>query len=341
MSGPNPRVLKRLISLILATQLLLACNSPGSDQSQLDTPGSTDSPGNVQTGLQTNQTLSIEGQLREYHLYLPEQKEHAAIVVLLHGHGSNNDELLGLTGAPAPFKVWLEIAERENLILLVPKGLSGADDDLGWNDCRSDATGNPASDDVAFIRQLISETVNRYGADARRVYVNGISNGGHMSIRLGLEAADSITAFAAVAAANAANSQCGDQALAVAAMFINGTADPILPYDGGAMASSRGAVLSAAQSVDFWVQHNSALSTPEISALANLNNDDDSSIEQHFYPNAANGAEVMLLKITGGGHISPSIEQRISNLAQFILGPQNGDIEMAEQVWSFFKMQSR
>ena len=44
-----------------------------------------------------------------------------------------------------------------------------------------------------------------------------------------------------------------------------------------------------------------------------------------------------LYKIGGGGHTEPSIKERYSGPFELQVGLQNNDIEMADEVWQFFK----
>jgi len=46
--------------------------------------------------------------------------------------------------------------------------------------------------------------------------------------------------------------------------------------------------------------------------------------------------QVALLRIDGGGHVEPSIAQRLGRLYKPIVGPQNADLESAEEAWAFF-----
>ncbi|MFO1328165.1 MAG: hypothetical protein U1F56_12470 [Rubrivivax sp.] len=57
---------------------------------------------------------------------------------------------------------------------------------------------HPVPDDVGGLRELARLLVSDWGADARRLYVSGFSNGGEMAFRLAAEAS---TTFAAVASA--------------------------------------------------------------------------------------------------------------------------------------------
>jgi len=109
----------------------------------------------IERGLLLDQTITIEGVARNYHIYIPNNPINAPVVLLFHGNGGDYDAMLGLTGVKAPYRVWLDIALQENVIVIVPNGTLGSNDKRGWNDCRSDAWENPNVDDAAFIDQLL------------------------------------------------------------------------------------------------------------------------------------------------------------------------------------------
>jgi polyhydroxybutyrate depolymerase len=48
----------------------------------------------------------------------------------------------------------------------------------------------------------------------------------------------------------------------------------------------------------------------------------------------------MLYKINNGGHAEPSQTERYGNFFLSIVGNQNGDFEMANEIWEFFKEKS-
>ncbi len=294
--------------------------------------------GPIGHGLITDQRLTVAGVPRDYHLYLPREPARAPLIILFHGHNSSSDETLGLSGTPSPDRIWLQIAEREKLILAVPNGRFVSRREKGWNDCRADAPSNSRADDVAFSARLIEHLVETYQADASRVYVHGISNGGHFAIRLALEIPEKITAFAAVAAAHAAVSECRDASTPVSALFMNGTADPLLPYAGGQMKGNRGQVWSTERSVAYWLARNGIGEQPQRVEIPERNASDGSRIEKLIYRHGAHDTAVVLYQIVGGGHRAPSLRHRSGGmLLGRILGKQNGDIEMAEEIWSFFR----
>lgn len=288
-------------------------------------------------GWHKNQTIDVSGTSRNFHVYLPENVTNAPIVILLHGNRSNNDEIMGFTNVKAPYKTWEGIAQQENIILVAPNGTNGSSGHRGWNDCRNDASGNPDSNDVLFIDNLIDFILSEHQADGSKVFAVGTSNGGHMAMRLAQEIPGKLTAFAAIVASNPVNSQCTNSTVPISALFINGTEDPINPYEGGEMSSNRGKVLSGQETIAYWVNRNQTDTSPMISDFADTDTSDECTVKKHLYANGANNTQVAFLEVIGGGHTEPSIAERYGNLFKAVVKEQNGDIEMADEVWNFFK----
>ncbi|MDH4169966.1 MAG: hypothetical protein OEW42_10280 [Acidimicrobiia bacterium] len=258
---------------------------------------------------------------------MPAQAQGAPLVVLLHENGIDPDALLGLNGEPAPFGVWLDIAEREGFAVAAPMG------ERGWNDCRSDAPSNPSDDDVEFIGALIDEVTATYGTDPSRVFATGLSNGGHMSIRLAEEAPDRIAGFAAIAAADSAASECVSSQTLVPALFMNGSADGLMPFDGGAMINGA-MVFASDETVARWVERNGAAEAT-VETVDDVDPDDGSTVTISRYGAEPGGAPVVFYAVDGGGHNEPSLTEELVGQPPR-RGPQNRDIEMAEEVWRFF-----
>ncbi|TMM59042.1 hypothetical protein FEE95_06305 [Maribacter algarum] len=331
----------KLIPFYIVLFLALSCSKKDDD-----TPIEQDSA----KGLLENLKIDISGEEREYHLYIPQNSENVPVVFLFHGNKSDNDQLIGIGGLfnrdiKAPYKVWLSIAEQENIILVIPKGLEGSTGDNGWNDCRNDAGGNPDSNDALFSSTLIDVVLDTYKGNASKVYAVGTSNGGHMAMRLAHEIPDKLTAFAAIVASNPVNSQCSNSTMPISALIMNGTDDPINPIEGGLVGlggsnqGNRGEVLSGQETIDYWVSRNQTDTTPITTDFPDLDSSDNSIVKKHIYSNGANNTEVAFYEVIGGGHTEPSIAERYTNAfkALFMVKEQNGDIEMANEVWDFFK----
>ncbi len=326
------------LNLIKIVFVLLLLNSCGSSDSR--------DPEYLEAGLYKDQLISIDSVDRNYGFYIPanlDKSNSYPLVFLFHGNGSSMDDLMGFSGKPAPFKVWMDIADENQLIIIFPQGLEGGSGKAGWNDCRADATANPVEDDVLFIETLMDLFIANYSVDPQRIYASGISNGGHMSIRLALDLPDKIAAIAVVAAAMPADSVCASATSGISVAFINGTADPILPYNGGTIGNvsdGRGTVLSTLDSVDAWIATN-VTTTSQTVDFTDLDDTDNSTVTEELYGGGFQGSEVALFEVTGGGHTEPSLTELYSNLYQLLVGKQNRDMEMADEVWNFFSNKSK
>ncbi len=305
----------------------------------LKTVNNTDTP---TTGLFT-ENIIVDGQSRRYAYYIPSNMadDPRPLVFSLHGGGIYIEDMTGESGHKTPYKLWMEIAEEEKLIIVYPEGLNGAYDKPTWNDCRANSSVSSTSDDVHFIRLLIDTLSARFSIDSNRVYSCGTSNGGLMSLRLAVELNDKIAAVAAVAAAMPDTSECTPPGKPMPVLFMNGTADSHLPYEGGTVSDppkpEYGTVYSTEESVRIWTTLDQTDTIPKVYAFPDLDPADSSTVVRYTYANGVNGTEVVLYKVIGGGHNAPSIKEQYSRLFEQYFGHQNHDIEMVREVWAFFK----
>ncbi len=330
------------ITYILILMLIIGCTTSdsGDDEDITSMAIAQSSRRNeliAQYGLTADQTINISGVTREYHILVPDNHVNAPIVFLFHGLGGDFNSLIGLFGNSAPFRVWIDIAHQEEIILVIPNGLYTLFLRRGWNSCIGEPPVNQGKDDVQFISALIDRIVNNYQADGDRVYANGTSNGGFLSIKLAREIPDKITAFASMLATHAVNSTCESSDVPVSALFMNGTADPIVAYEGGTVMNGNVELYSTEETIDYWVSRNGTDTSPEKSGFTDLDINDSSTVERYTYRNGINGSEVVLYKVIGGGHANPSRLERYNSIEISKRGNQNGDIEMADEVWNFFK----
>jgi polyhydroxybutyrate depolymerase len=126
----------------------------------------------------------------------------------------------------------------------------------------------------------------------------------------------------------------------VAVLVINGTADPLVPYDGGhvrAFFSRRGEIWSTERTIAFWAEHNRCATPPDVRALADRDTADSSRVIEVVYTRCA-GPRVRLLRVEGGGHTWPG---RAQYLPVAWVGVTNRDIDGTEVIWRFFRSSSR
>ncbi|MFB6418075.1 MULTISPECIES: alpha/beta hydrolase family esterase [Bradyrhizobium] len=283
------------------------------------------------------ETIDVGGVKRSYTTQLPAKKP-AALVVVLHGKTQRGADMIARTG-------WPQVAKREGFAVVFPDGLNHA-----WADARTKAgpalRGPPVgTDDVAFIAKLVEKLVADGTADAERVYVAGLSNGGAMAMTLVCARADLFAAGASVIMnlTDEAAVTC-HPSRPLPMLLMNGTADPLVPYEGGRGSSYYAAdgFWSTDETLAFWRKLNGCeTGDASVSDLPDRNVADQSTVTR-ITSRCPPGHDVMLYRINQGGHRMPGFapDARFPRVATKLLGPQNGDIDGAETIWSFFS-QSR
>src|SRR5207245_1310631 len=124
-------------------------------------------------------------------------REPVPVVLMIHGAGGTARWTLAETG-------WGAKADQEGFLAVFPQGTPPdprrpahfRTNPQLWNDGPArDIAGRQETDDVGFIRALLTDLAARFAVDEHRVYVTGFSNGAAMTFRLGAELS---TAFAAL-----------------------------------------------------------------------------------------------------------------------------------------------
>lgn len=271
--------------------------------------------------------------LRHYLKAVPSGRiaEKRPLVIVLHGSGASAEQVLGLTFPFSPLSVWLEIAEREQVVVIAPDGTKRRGQ-RAWNDGFADIASNPQCDDVAFVDAIIDRAIADDGVDPQRVYVIGVSKGGMMAYRLAAELPHRLAAFSAVLAAMPQRAAYPMPEQPLSALIVAGTDDPFIPYHGGKsfitlrfMAPARG--IDATTAV--WRKLAGFTGDPAI--------DGSAGAIRHTWGMAPDSLQVVLLKILGGGHAEPSRKKRYPGLFSRFPGRQNADLELAEEAWAFFR----
>ncbi len=319
---------------IILIFLSVSCHKPSDNNDQNE------------NGLFTK-TIVTDGVSRRYAVYIPAGLGNSPVPLILelHGGGIYIEDMTGESGHKTPYKLWMNLADREKFIVVYPEGLNGSYGKPTWNDCRANSKVSSTADDVLFISTLINELSSKYNIDLSRVYVSGTSNGGLMALRLAVELSDKIAAVAAIAAAMPDSSECGSPVNPVSVLFMNGTDDNHLPYNGGTLSDppspDNGTVYSTETSVKIWITFDQTDTVPVIYVFPDLEPDDGGIVTRYTYSNGMQGTEVVLYKINGGGHSAPSIKEQYSALFEKYFNKQNHDIEMTTEAWNFFKEKRR
>jgi polyhydroxybutyrate depolymerase len=285
-----------------------------------------DLPGSWQPG-----SLHHGGHTRSWVSYVPASKTASpAVVLLLHGSRGNGEQMR--TMSRYRFE---QLAEQYGFIAVYPDGYQ-----QHWNDCRGSA--NYAAnleniDDVGFLGALVQQLVREQGVDTSRVFAAGFSNGAQMAYRLGLEAPELVAAIAGVAAnlPVPANLDCTPSGVGVATLVMNGTRDPVNPYEGGLVEilgdASRGEVMSADETIGYWVKLAGYAGPGRRQAWPDRVPDDGTAVVTTGWFEAGRHP-VSLVTIEGGGHSIPHPQLNLPRM----LGPTSHELDGAEVIWGFF-----
>jgi polyhydroxybutyrate depolymerase len=255
-------------------------------------------------------SIEIDGRTRDYYVHTPpgyNGKTPLPMVLVLHGAVQTPEGIERMSGMSAK-------ADAQNFLAVYPKGTGQVDT---WNAgaCCGYAMKNKV-DDIAFLRALIEKLEKDYSVDPKRIYSTGISNGAMMSYRLACELSEKIAAIAPVE---------GSQdilclaATPVSVIVFHGTADHLVPYNGGSTPYQRGSKRSDTPVVDtvaFWANLDGCSATPRHEESAELHTD--------IYTGCHAGTEVALYAIQGGHHIWPGVLMSRNN------------VPATDLIWDFF-----
>jgi polyhydroxybutyrate depolymerase len=275
-------------------------------------------------------SLVHDGQRRTWQEIVPAacsgRRARCPVLVALHGGGGRTSGAqfahgTGLAGEGA----------TRGYVVLAPDALGE-----NWNDGRPEIASG--IDDVGFLRAMIADAGTRFGIDRRRVFAVGASNGGLMSYRLACEAGSLVRAIAPVIAnmSEALIAHCRPTA-AVSVLMMPGSADPLMRYEGGAVAAGwrdRGRTVSADRTLDFWREAMGCSGPPRTERFDPVR--DATAVAIIRYESCRGGAMVRRWTVEGGGHTWPGRGGGARPLRARLVGPTATEFRATDVVLDFF-----
>jgi polyhydroxybutyrate depolymerase len=284
---------------------------------------------------QTNidKTIMVDGKKRDYIIHLPANYQtlnNIPLIMALHGSGGKSEGTQKLYQLDP-------LADKYGYIVLYPQAIY-----KNWNIPGIPAANgkvDSSANDVQFISSLIDSTVTFYKGDSTRVFATGISRGGKFSLYLAYGLNKRLKAIAPVCASIPRDMKADyhfDKPIPV--LLINGTADPLVNYNGGYGKLNVGDkigigfdVLPTEELVSKLVSINNCDSTAIITNMPDSVKGDGCTAIKYYYK--SNKAPVEFIKIIGGGHTWPGGFQY---LPKFVIGNVCKDFSAANEIFNFF-----
>ncbi|HZQ32012.1 MAG TPA: PHB depolymerase family esterase [Mycobacterium sp.] len=270
--------------------------------------------------------LPFGGVTRTYELHVPAGVAHpTGLVVNLHGSGGTGAGQEALTHYDA-------VADAHGFVVVYPDGV-----ERSWADGRGASPADRRGvDDVGFLTTLVASLVREYGIDPGHVFAVGFSNGAFMVDRLACERPDVFAAIAPVSGTLGAGVGC-TPSRPVSVIETHGTADPIVPFNGGPMTGrgGRSVIVSALAMSQRWRQINGCRDEPAASVLPGA---DGLDVRRSEVEQCAGGSGVVFMQVDGGGHTWPGGSQY---LPKALIGPTTRAFDESETSWQFFAGHAR
>ncbi|MFM8858128.1 MAG: alpha/beta hydrolase family esterase [Actinomycetota bacterium] len=334
-------------SLVVWVLVLSACGGDDRSTSSASTQSTSQPPASNKVLYphgESQHVLEVDGIDRSYLVYLPVRvSQPRAVVFVLHGGGGDGLDVASV--GESPLSVFRSVADREGFLVVYPEGRPAADRQglIGWTDCRNDNTVASGADDVGFLASLVRTVSSAYELPFDRVFMAGSSNGAQMSQTFAFHHPDLVGAIASNAGSQPQVPRPGacttGPSQPVPILLLHGTADPLMPFDGGCVADlggacNRGRVVSAEATRDRWLVINGLFGETPIETITDIEPADGGTAHRFVYDGSA---PVEWWRLDNSGHAAPSrtVMVKTSRLA----GVQNRDIEFAEVAWAFFERQ--
>jgi polyhydroxybutyrate depolymerase len=259
---------------------------------------------------QFSQSFTFRGVARTFQLYVPRTyrgTKDVPVVFDFHGFGSNAVQQM-VYGNFKPE------ADRDDFLIVAPDGQVPADRHFNLTAERG------LQNDVQMVGALLDHIEATLCVDTHRVYATGMSDGGAMTSVLACTMSNRFAAFGAVAVVVSCG---GSRPLAIAAF--SGTADPVVPFNGGRVNCCGGAKLAGAPvAMASWAAHDHCTAAFHDVRLG-------TEVRRCTWSGCADGSTVVFYIIDGGGHTWPG------SIPIASLGKTTTQIDASATIWRFFQ----
>jgi len=271
-------------------------------------------------------TLNVNGVDRTLWFYVPasyDPNRATPFVLLLHGTGYDGASYLRGDG-------WIAKSESVGCIVVAPDAL-GIDRTqpatLLGNPSLWDfgATGENQSTDSQFIDAMFLDLRSQFNIDAERTFIAGHSSGGAMASILVQRNSELYAAVAVLSSPLIGLSPSGS--LSMPTLYIQGTADPIVPIEGGGQFLGAN-VPPLEQSLSGWARVVGCTGSRLVTSIVD-------GVERSSYTGCPEGTPFEVILVAGMGHRWPG--GNAPDAPEVVLGPFSDALNGTDAIWSFFE----
>ena len=280
--------------------------------------------------------VRFQGQVDPVLVHVPAglPADRVPLVLNLHGSSGNGPGQLDYTGLRAVADANGFIVAAPNGAIELPQNPMPPNGSWAWNVPGVPTTAGQmpppdARDDVRFLSRVIDVIGDRLCTDPKRTYASGHSGGARMSSALACRIPGKIAAIAAGAGLRAGRPDPEDvsvpevedcrPARPVPVVTWHGQQDTVNPYLGSADLRWGYAVPLAAQT---WARLNGCRQGPRAETVTE-------HVTRLTYTGCRQGAEVVLYRISNGGHVWPGVNE------------PGSEIDASRILWDFFARHHR
>ena len=276
-------------------------------------------------------TLIHGGLERAYFLYQPHRDtgrdDPVPLVLALHGAGGDGGTMLARVQGTLN-----ALADRDGWLVVYPEAYTRVWDTGGGAVSLRQV---PRVDDLGYLEAVIADVSARLKVDPARIFAAGISRGGQASFLLACRLSGRIRAIVSVAMTMPAYMEpwCAD-APPVGMMQINGTADNVVPYEGGRIViwgDERDFVMSTDDGAAFWRARNGCAALPTAVRDIGRPRRNGPRVQVTEWSDCTSGAPVVTMRIEGGGHDWPTGGNGV------FAGGAGREVNAGRVAWEFFR----
>lgn len=272
------------------------------NQQEKDAPEANSDFKKIEAAGTSTFTFPHQGINRYYKIHVPvkyKATSPAPLLFAFHGGGGNMK-----IQSEDKFYKQISKSEKEGFVVVFPNGFSKlkSGEFATWNagKCCGDAR-DSKSDDVGFIKEVLSRVKQQVNIDEKRIYATGMSNGAMMSYRLACELPEVFRAIAAVAGTDGTE-QCAPSK-AVSILHVHARNDDHVKFTGGAgsKAAEESKITdftSVPDTIAKWVKENKCDSNPKRIL-------EKAGAYCEEYTKCKDGTKVQLCVTESGGHSWP------------------------------------